>query len=171
MTLTQSSHPRREQDQQMAKPAAPTPAAEPAVQPRRGRPPAKGGPLGGATGLRGKCWWLMRELGTFTINRLLETYATGAEKNAHNNLNNYLFRLESRGVVERLERRQPGEAKTSPGYVVWRLVRNLGLLAPVWRTDQKVLWDPNRREVVAPLAAAPQEQASSVNSETGFEND
>lgn len=113
----------------------------------------------------------MRELTTFTINRLLETYATGAEKDAHNNIAQYLERLELCGVVERLDRRQPGEALTSPGYVVWRLKRNLGLLAPVWRWKHKVLWDPNRCEIVAPLVAAPKEQASSVNSETGFEND
>jgi hypothetical protein len=172
MTLTQSSHLQRGQDQQMAAPA-PTPTAAPAAKskPKLGRPFAKGGAQGGATGLRGKCWWLMRELGTFTINRLLETYATGTEKDAHNNVAHYLGHLEAVGVVERLDRRQPGEALTSPGYVVWRLTRNLGLLAPVWRREQKVLWDPNRCEIVSPLAAAPQEQASSVTSETGFEND
>lgn len=110
--------------------------------------------------MRGKCWWLMRELGTFTIDRLLETYATGEEKDAHNNLAHYLEQLEACGVVTRLSRRQPGEAQNSRGYVVWRLTRNLGLLAPVWRWREKVIWDPNRREVVAP-----------VNSDTGFEND
>lgn len=107
----------------------------------------------------------MRELTTFTINRLLETYATGAEKNAHDNVCQYLERLESCGVVERLERRQPGDSLTSPGYVVWRLKRNLGLLAPVWRRDQKELWDPNRKEVVMPTTKAQPQ----VNSETPFQ--
>ena len=167
MSLDSTSQDRRGQDQQMAKPVKPTPAAAPAAKPKRGRPFAKGGAAGGATGLRGKCWWLMRELGTFTIDRLLETYATGEEKDAHNNVDNYLFRLAACGVVERLHKRQPGEALTSPGYVVWRLARNLGPLAPVWRREQKVLWDPNRRQVVVPLAA-PQEQASSVNSANRF---
>lgn len=153
MTLSPTSQNGREQDQQMAKPQVPTPAAAPAAKPRRGRPPLKGGAAGGATGLRGKCWWLMRELGTFTIDRLLETYATGEEKDAHNNIAHYLERLESCGVVQRLSRRQPGEALTSNGYVVWRLVRNLGVLAPVWRWKKKVLWDPNRCEIVKPLAS------------------
>lgn len=163
MTLAQTSQDRRGQDQQMAKPVTPTPAAAPAVKPRRGRPPAKG-----AIGLRGKCWWLMRELGTFTIDRLLETYATGAEKDAHNNVAHYLEQLEACGVVTRLSRRQPGEAQNSRGYVVWRLTRNLGLLAPVWRWKQKALWDPNRKEVVVPITTKAQSQ---VNSETQNSND
>lgn len=120
-------------------------------KPKRGRP--FGSAKQGATGLRGKCWWLMRHLPLFTINELLETYADGTEKDAHNNLDNYLFRLEACGVVERLNRRQPGDSLTSPGYVVWRLSRNLGALAPVWRREQKVLWDPNAGQIV-PLKAA-----------------
>jgi hypothetical protein len=96
----------------------------------------------------------MRELGSFTINRLLETYATGDEKDAHNNINNFLFRLEAVGVVRRMDQRQPGESLTSPGYVVWRLERNLGMRAPVWRREQKVLWDPNAQCVLLPLASS-----------------
>lgn len=133
---------------------------------RLGRPLAKGGAKGGATGLRGKCWWLMRELGTFTINRLLETYATGMEKDAHNNLDNYLFRLAACGVVERLEQRQQNEVLTSNGCVVWRLTRNLGLLAPVWRREQKVLWDPNRQEVLAVIGRAPKASKASKSRQT-----
>jgi hypothetical protein len=168
MTLAPTSQDRRGQDQQMAQPAAPTPAAAPAKH-RRGRPP--GSTKQGATGLRGKCWWLMRELGTFTINRLLETYATGTEKDAHNNLDNYLFRLAACGVVERLDQRQQSDALTSNGYVVWRLKRNLGLLAPVWRREQKVLWDPNRQEVLpvtetAPKSSKAQKKQPQINSET-----
>lgn len=143
---------------QGVKPMKPVQRAKPAKAvkqpPRRGRPPVAGAAIKGATGLRGQCWWLMRELGSFTINQLLETYATGEEKDAHNNVDNYLFRLEAVGVVQRLARRQGGEAPTSPGYVVWVLARNLGPLAPVWRRTQKVVWDPNAQCVVLPLAAA-----------------
>lgn len=131
--------------------------------------PVMGRPLGsvkkGSTGLRGKCWWLMRELNTFTINRLLETYADGTEKNAHNNITNYLSHLAAYGVVERLDRRQPGDSLTSPGFVVWRLKRNLGILAPVWRSGYNVLWDPNRWEAVVPGVVEAQQQDSQVNSE------
>ena len=158
MSLDFSSQNRRKEDQQMADPVTPSPARAPGA-PKRGRP--FGSSNQGATGLRGKCWWLMRELSTFTINRLLETYADGTEKDAHNNVDNYLFRLQACDVVERLDRRQPGDALTSPGFVVWRLKRNLGLLAPVWRREQKVLWDPNAGQVVPLKTAQSEEQQDS----------
>ncbi len=161
MSLDLSSQNRRKEDQQMAQPDAPTPAAT-LPKPRRGRPPLQGGAAQGSTGLRGQCWWLMRELSTFTINRLLETYATGDEKDAHNNLAHYMQRLELCGVVQRLDRRQPGDSLTSPGFVVWRLVRNLGVLAPIWRRQQKVLWDPNAGQIVPFKSAQSEEQDSPV---------
>jgi hypothetical protein len=119
--------------------------ATPGVAPRHG-----GGNQGGS-GLRGQCWWLMRHLPLFTINELLETYADGTEKGAHNNIAHYLRSLEACDVVERL-RRRAGDSLTSPGYVVWRLKRNLGVLAPVWRRQQKALWDPNAGQIL-PLKA------------------
>lgn len=149
--LPSSSNPNA--DPSGASASAPSASNAAAQKPRRGRPPMAGGAPQGASGLRGQCWWLMRQLPNgFTVNQLLETYATGEEKDAHNNLTHYLARLEACGVVERLERREPGAALTSPGYVVWRLVRNLGLRAPVWRRAQRVLWDPNAACVVQPLA-------------------
>ena len=135
---------------QRAKPAKAMKAVK--QPPRRGRPPVAGAAIKPGSGLRGQCWWLMRELKSFTINQLLETYATGEEKDAHNNLDNYLFRLEAVGVVQRLARRLPGDAPTSPGCVVWRLARDLGPLAPVWRRAQKVVWDPNAGCAVLPLS-------------------
>lgn len=144
--------------------AAPAPAAVPAKL-RNGRPPIKEAPQRLDPGLRGRCWWLMRQVSTFTIHQLLETYADGTEKQAQSNLGFYLRRLEAHGVVERLERRQPGVTSSSNGFIVWRLKRNLGALAPVWRRLQKVLWDPNRQEVVAPVAPEAQQQDSQVPSE------
>lgn len=127
--------------------------ATPGVEPRHG-----GGNQGGS-GLRGQCWWLMRQLPLFTINELLETYADGTEKGAHNNIAHYLRSLEACDVVERL-RRRAGDAVTSPGYVVWRLKHNLGMLAPVWRRKQKVLWDPNASQIL-PFKAAQAEKKDS----------
>lgn len=158
MSLAPSQNQRKE-DQQMAEPLAcvPVPVAD---KPQRG-------PKARNPGLRGKCWWLMREVTSFTINLLLDTYADGTEKDAHNNVRHHLDRLEAHGVVERLDRRQPGASSGSGrnGYVVWRLKRNLGILAPVWRGEEKVLWDPNRQEVVAPVAPETQQQDSQVPSE------
>jgi hypothetical protein len=152
-----------------------TPAGSaPAVTPPAPTPKSRGPvPRARNPGLRGKCWWLMRELGAFTINRLLDTYADGTEKDAHNNLRHYLLQLEAVGVVERLERRLPGNYSASGsgrnGYVGWRLKRNLGILAPVWRDQQKVLWDPNRREIVTPvISETPQQDGPVHPSETDF---
>lgn len=150
---------RRKEDQDMTDSVKQAPV-ENSHKPVRGRPPTQGG----STGLRGQCWWLMRELSTFTINRLLETYADGTEKDAHNNLMRYLHRLESCGVVERLQRRQPGDSLTSPGFVVWRLKRNLGVLAPVWRRLKKELWDPNAGQIVPLKTAQTEEQDRPVPS-------
>ena len=103
----------------------------------------KGHPVGvKASGLRVKAWRTIRHLRQFTLNELLDINATGAEKDAPSNLLKYLARLEQYGVLVRLARRA-GDAMTSPGYVVWRLARDLGWDAPVWRNVQKVLWNPN----------------------------
>ena len=140
--------------------AAPIPADAAPAKPRRGRPP--GVARQNRPGLRAQCWWLMREIKGFTINLLLDTYADGTEKGAHNNVSHYLQHLEACGVVERLARRQPGDALTSPGFVVWRLVRNLGISAPVWRSQQNVLWDPNAGQIVPFKSAQAEQQASQV---------
>lgn len=95
-----------------------------------------------ASGLRVKAWRTIRHLRKFTLNELLDINATGAEKDAPSNLLKYLARLEQYGVLVRLARRA-GDAMTSPGHVVWRLERDLGWDAPVWRNVQKVLWNPN----------------------------
>lgn len=120
--------------------ATPLDLLDPPVPPVR-RP--KGHPVGvKASGLRVKAWRTIRHLRKFTLNELLDINATGAEKDPASNLLKYLARLEQYGVLVRLARRA-GDALSSPGYVVWRLERDLGWDAPVWRNVQKVLWNPN----------------------------
>lgn len=110
----------------------------------------RGRPLGTqASGLREKAWRLMRIKGKFTLEVLLETLADGTERDAKSNLLKYITRLESCGVLVRAKNRLPGEALTSPGYVVWVLARDLGRLAPVCRKHGGVLWDPNSRKELA----------------------
>lgn len=112
------------------------------------QPRPKGHPVGiKATGLREKAWRTLRDKKKFTLNELLDINATGKEKDAPSNLLKYLGRLEQYGVLVRLARRA-GDAMTSPGYVVWRLERDLGWDAPVWRNVQKVLWNPNTNSAV-----------------------
>ena len=147
-----------------AMPAVQAPAAI-SIKLRNGRPPIKYAPQRLDPGLRGRCWWLMRQVGTFTIHQLLETYADGTEKEPHANIGFYLRRLEAHGVVERLERRQPGAAASSNGFIIWQLKRNLGALAPVWRRQQQVLWDPNAGQIVPLKAVQTPDQNEQVPSE------
>lgn len=109
----------------------------------------KGRPVGTlASGLREKAWRTIRAVRQFTLNYLLDTNAIGGEKDAPSNLLKYIHRLESYGVLVRLERRAPGDALTSPGSVIWWLANDLGWEAPVWRQVEKVLWNPNTNAVV-----------------------
>lgn len=101
-----------------------------------------------AMGLRARAWHTIRLLRQFTLNDLLDINATGQEKDAFSNLLKYLAKLEQYGVLLRLARRA-GDAQFGPGCVVWRLAHDLGWDAPVWRTAQKVLWNPNTGAPVA----------------------
>ena len=111
----------------------------PSPAPRRGRPHGQR-----ALGMREKAWWLMRQKRKFTLNCLLETLAGGGERDAKSNLSQYIRRLERAGVLARSGQRSHGES------LIWILVRDVGRMAPVWRTVQQVLWDPNRQMVIAP---------------------
>lgn len=104
-----------------------------------------------AKGLRERAWWVMRERRKFTLNLLLETLASGTEKDASGNLLKYIHVLERAGVLARSKHRLPApEGLTgSTGYTVWVLVRDLGRQAPVWRRSQGGLYDPNTGAVVA----------------------
>jgi hypothetical protein len=129
-----------------------TPVGGPArmtVPLRRGR----GRPLKDRTsGLRERAWWLMRQVKRFTLDDLLLTLADGSQRDAPNNLQKYIAALERCGVLVRLQRRVPGNAMTSNGHVIWRLALDLGRDAPVWRAKARVLWDPNAKAAIAPVA-------------------
>lgn len=111
--------------------------------PRRGRPHGQR-----ALGMRQKSWWLMREKRKFTLNALLETLAGNGERDAKSNLLQYIRRLERAGVLARSAQRLHGDSLTSPGHVIWILVHDVGRAAPVWRSVQRVLWDPNSQSIL-----------------------
>jgi hypothetical protein len=104
----------------------------------RGRPAAQH-----TSGLRERAWWLMRELPRFTLDDLLYTLAGPDDLDAPNNLMKYIRGLERTGVLARLQRRAAGTAKTSNGRVIWRVARDLGRQAPVWKPTHLCVWDPN----------------------------
>lgn len=105
-----------------------------------------------AGGLRERAWWLMRQTRRFTIADLLDTLADGSERDAHGNLSKYVRALERAGIVQRMRRRVPGLALTSPGAILWWLKRDLGRQAPVWRMHKAEIYDPNQC-VAIPLQA------------------
>lgn len=118
---------------------------------------APGRPVGViAKGIRVKAWRAMRALSTdpnkspfFTLGDLLDIVATGAEKDPYSNLCKYLAFLERHGIVSRLETRQPGAALYSNGQIIWKIEKDLGWYAPVWRVRKGVLYDPNAKALVA----------------------
>ncbi|MCV2359661.1 hypothetical protein LNV08_11840 [Paucibacter sp. TC2R-5] len=111
----------------------------------RGKPPAKK-----SSGLRERAWWVMRQKGQFTRDDLLTTLADGTYKDAPSNLQKYITALERVGVLARLKRRAPGNTLTSNGHVIWRVARDLGRAAPVWRPKQQELLDPNSGALLRP---------------------
>lgn len=101
-------------------------------------------------GLRQRAWWVMRKRINFTVQELLSTLADGTERDAASNIGKYVRALEKAGIVQREEKRQAGSALTSPGMLRYRLVINAGRKAPVWRTRNNMVYDPNS-EIVYPM--------------------
>lgn len=96
-----------------------------------GQGPKKARPT---SGLRQRAWWLMVREGTFTLDSLLFTAATGAERNAEDNLGRYLKALENTGFIKRLSPRK-GASDDQP---VWSINRErAGRKAPVYRRQHK----------------------------------
>lgn len=96
-----------------------------------------------ARGLRVRAWWLMRQLGRWTLPELLTTLADGSQRTPRTNLLRYIHGLERGGIVRRAKRVVPGDRPGSKGHVLWILARDLGPQAPVLRDDRRELYDPN----------------------------
>ena len=88
---------------------------------------------------------MMRRHGVFTLPELLATLATGTERNAGNNLGQYLRVLAKAGILK-IEGRAAPANLTSNGCFRYRLVVDNGRKAPVWRTRTGVVYDPNTGE-------------------------
>lgn len=104
--------------------------------------------------LRERAWWLMRQLGQFTLEDLLTTLVSSSEKNAYTNLLRYALALERVGVLHRLKRRAPGLSALSRGHVIWRVTQDLGRLPPVTRYRHSVVFDPNTKKTLQAVVAA-----------------
>ncbi|MBF0192488.1 MAG: hypothetical protein HQL99_15320 [Magnetococcales bacterium] len=94
--------------------------------------------------LRFRAWKALRmEGGKSTIPNLLSLLATDGEVVSETNLLKYFSALNRVGILSRLHRRVKGTAKTSNGFVVWAIIRNVGPKAPVWRPTKNEVYDPN----------------------------
>lgn len=97
-------------------------------------------------------WRAMRiKGGAFTLSDLIMSVARGDEKDIRINLGKYLSALESAGYLIKLAKRQPGIAPTSNGFARWRLVKDTGPQAPIWRQGLGTVFDPNTGEEIALL--------------------
>lgn len=98
-------------------------------------------------GLRERAWWLMRELGRWTLPDLLSTVTDGTESAAERNLMQWMRALERAGLVARLPRKA-FSALHPNGITIWRLVRDIGRLGPVWQRAHRRLYDPNSGDYI-----------------------
>lgn len=84
--------------------------------------------------LRLRVWRVMSVKQKFTIDELLSVAAKGEEKNARNNVQQYLRHLYRAGYLREL-RRAPGDALTSNGFKRYQIIRHTGPLAPIPRKN------------------------------------
>ncbi len=100
-----------------------------------------------AFGLRARAWWVMRETPRFTLPGLLAIVANGSESDAESNLGKYILALARAGILALAGRDKPANP-TDNGVKRYRLIKNTGPKAPVWRASVGEVFDPNTGEVV-----------------------
>jgi hypothetical protein len=98
--------------------------------------------------LREKIWRALTMTRKGTVPELLRLARSGGEKQAENNARKYLAALQRAGYVVPLTQRRPGTSFYSRGFICWLLVKDTGLLAPVYCSKKRVVFDPNTKEEV-----------------------
>lgn len=81
--------------------------------------------------IRQRAWNAMKIARTFTINDIVAAVARPTDGDVTENLRRYFCGLTKGGYLTKETRRRAGTAPSSNGYLVYRLERNTGLLAPV----------------------------------------
>lgn len=103
-------------------------------------------PRGMTFGLRARAWWVMRETPMFTLPSLLAIVAKGSEADAVSNLGKYIRALARACILAEAGRDKPA-CLTDNGVKRYRLARNTGPKAPVWRASRGEVYDPNTGSV------------------------
>ncbi len=89
--------------------------------------------------VRQRAWQAMQMPGSFTIGEI----AMHAGRSSEGNLQKYFRALRLAGYLIVLPIRAKGTAMTSNGFKRFRLIRDTGPIAPVYRPDRKTLFDYN----------------------------
>lgn len=96
--------------------------------------------------LRQRAWWAMRVRRHFTVGDLVSDAVRDGEL-AYKTLQGYLRQLELAGIVGAAGRK-PGRRRGSNGARLYRLLRDTGPLAPVYRATLDAVHDRNTGEDV-----------------------
>ncbi|MCA1492727.1 hypothetical protein I6F11_17540 [Ensifer sp. NBAIM29] len=96
---------------------------------------------------RQRVWTAMRMSGAFTISDLVIAAAAG-DDDPDDNASRYIRRLKAAGYVVELPTRQKGTRLTSNGFKRYRLLKDTGPQAPVYRPKTQTLHDYNTGEGV-----------------------
>lgn len=93
---------------------------------------------------RQRAWTAIRLRNVFTIGDIvMDATKTAGEGQPEDNAARYLSRLKQAGFIAETAHRRPGTAPSSNGFKQFTLRKNTGPLAPVFRADEGVMFDPN----------------------------
>lgn len=97
---------------------------------------------------RQRLWTAMRMSRTFTIGDVAMIAARPDDESPENNAAWYVRRLRWAGYVAELPVRQKGTRLTSTGFKRYRLLKDTGSVAPVYRPKIRALYDHNTQEAL-----------------------
>jgi len=93
--------------------------------------------------MRQRAWQAMRMSGAFTIGDIAIAAASSKDYSPERNLQKYFRALRAAGYLIELPIRARGTALTSNGFKRFRLMKDTGPIAPVFRQAQKSIFDHN----------------------------
>ncbi|KAA6405779.1 hypothetical protein [Candidatus Tokpelaia sp.] len=87
---------------------------------------------------RQRIWRAIRLIRRFTVSDLAILACTGEEATPYDNIQAYIRKLAGSGYLTELPQRQAGQAETSNGFKIYRLIKDTGPRAPVWSKGRLV---------------------------------
>lgn len=107
---------------------------------------------------REKAWRAMQIKGKFTLSDLVRMTVgkDSSSKDPRSNLGRYVKALTDAGVLIEMPRRAAPTSATSNGEKRWMLIRDLGRMAPIARTNGGI-YDPNSVQTIRPAGVTESE--------------